>query len=158
MVASFRFESAWHVTAPPAAVADAFVDLAAYPLWWPQVVAVADLGDDRAWVVCRSRLPYDLDLVLTAVRRTPPRLEVAVGGDLVGWVRIGLVGTPDDTRVRYEQEVTVPGVRGLLARPLRPLLVWNHEQMMRGLRTGLSRRLRPPADVMGSGRPDDHSP
>lgn len=158
MAARFRFDVGWQVAAPPDAVADALVDLAAYPLWWPQVVAVANLGEDRAWVVCRSRLPYDLDLVLTAVRRTPPRLEVAVEGDLQGWVRIGLVATSSGTEVRYTQEVTVAGVRGLLARPLRPLLVWNHEQMMRGLRTGLSRRLRPPADVMGSGRPDDHSP
>lgn len=146
----FSFVAEWQVDASPGDVAGALTDLAAYPTWWPQVHAVARLGEDRAWVVCRSRLPYELNLVLTAVRREPPELEVAVEGDLEGWIRIGLSPVVEGTEVSYEQQVAVVGVRGLLARAARPLLRWNHEQMMCGLRSGL-------ADVIGCGRHDDRS-
>lgn len=147
----FRFESEWRVAAPPRVAARALTDLEHYPSWWPQVLAVADLGEDRAWLVCRSRLPYELDLVLTAVRREPPMLEVAVDGDLVGWVRIGLTPVEGGTRVQYDQEVTVPGAKGWLAQGVRPVLRWNHDHMMRGMREGLAQRLDELGDGTGTG-------
>ena len=140
----FRFDASWQVAAPPDRVAEVLLDLAAYPRWWREVRAVADLGDDRAWVVCRSRLPYTLDLVLTAVRKEPPTLHVDVAGDLDGWVRMHLHPAGADggsTQVDFEQEVDVTGLVALTARLLRPAAAWNHHRMVEGMQRGLRARL-----------------
>ena len=79
-VKAYEFRETWEVAAPVDDVHDVLVDLERYPAWWPQVVAVASLGPDDARVLCRSALPYTLDLVLHAVSREAPTLEVEVAG------------------------------------------------------------------------------
>lgn len=135
------FRESWTVEASPDEVAAILADLEFYPTWWPQVVAVAALGEDRARVLCRSRLPYTLDLVLTAVTREAPTLQVEVDGDLVGRVQFDLVEEGTRTRLDFRQEVTVSGWLAWASRAGRPLLHWNHHQMMRGCRDGLAARL-----------------
>lgn len=141
VTAAFRFGGSWSVAAPVAAVRATIVDLEHYPEWWPQVRAVASLGPDDAWVVCRSALPYTLDLVLHAVSREGPVLEVAVSGDLDGRVRWRLADEGAGTRMELEQEVSVTGPLGVAAYALRPVLRWNHHRMMTGCITGLRERL-----------------
>lgn len=138
---SYVFADAWHLDAAPQRVRDVVVDLERYPEWWPQVVAVASLGPDDAWVVCRSALPYTLDLLLHAVSRDLPVLEVAVSGDLSGSVRFRLSPSYGGTVLRLEQEVGVTGLLGALSPLARPVLTWNHDRMMRGCVAGLRRRL-----------------
>ena len=84
---AFHFESTWEVAAPPAQVHAVLVDLEHYPDWWPQVLAVAKIDDETARVLCRSVLPYTLDLVLGVVHRDPALLETTLEGDLAGEVR-----------------------------------------------------------------------
>jgi hypothetical protein len=140
----FRFSGRWLVASPPERVAEVLVDLAEYPCWWPEVRAVASLGPDDARVLCRSRLPYTLDLLLHAESRTVPELRVAVDGDLrgrVGW-RL-LPGGHEDTWLELEQEVEVVGRLLAAVSPVAaPLMRWNHAQMMRGGVSGLRARLR----------------
>jgi hypothetical protein len=138
---TFAFRDSWEVAAAPADVHDVLVDLEHYPDWWPEVVAVASLGPDDARVLCRSRLPYTLDLVLHAVNRSPGVLEVDVSGDLRGSVRFDLVPVPDGTRLDFAQEVRVPGWLGAASYAAGPLLRWNHDRMMRGCVAGLRSRL-----------------
>ncbi|MFC5727719.1 MULTISPECIES: SRPBCC family protein [Nocardioides] len=140
MPASYSFSSSWHVAAPLAEVAAAVADLEHYPEWWPQVRAVAKLGPDRAWVRCRSVLPYTLDLVLDAVSRTPPVLEVAISGDLTGFARFVLEPSADGTRLEFRQDVEARGRLALASYVARPVLTWNHARMMAGCRAGLARR------------------
>jgi Polyketide cyclase / dehydrase and lipid transport len=140
--ATFAFSSVWEVPAPPSAVHAALVDLERYPDWWPQVVAVASLGPDHARVLCRSVLPYTLDLVLHAVDRSPERLEVQLSGDLAGSVVFDLSATRGGTRLQFGQEVRVRrGWLGAASYLGRPVLRWNHERMMRGCRDGLQAQL-----------------
>lgn len=145
MSPAFSFRAQWVLAAPADVVQAVLVDLEHYPEWWPQVVAVAKIDDDHARVLCRSRLPYTLDLVLTAVRREPRLLESRIDGDLEGVARWRLEELGGATRMDYHQEVVVS--RGRL-RPtvglLRRVMVWNHEQMMRGCLTGLRHRLGVP--------------
>jgi carbon monoxide dehydrogenase subunit G len=141
-VRSFHFESTWEVAAPPAEVHSALVDLEHYPDWWPQVLAVAKIDDDTARVLCRSVLPYTLDLVLGAIHREPMLLETTIAGDLDGQVRWRLSPAGAGTRLDYEQDVDVTGrLARFAARPLGPVLRWNHERMMAGCRDGLRHRL-----------------
>lgn len=133
----FEFADRWEVAAPPAEVAAVLVDLERYPRWWPQVRAVARLGPDTAWVRCRSALPYTLDLVLDAVSRTPPVVEVALSGDLTGYARFTLTEVPDGTRLDFAQRVSVRGWLAVASYAGRRVLTWNHARMMAGCRAGL---------------------
>ena len=141
MSRTFAFRDSWEVGAPPDAVHDVLVDLEHYPDWWPEVVAVASLGPDEARVLCRSRLPYTLDLVLLAVNRSVGVLEVGVSGDLRGSVRFDLAPVLGGTRLEFAQVVSVPGWLGAASYVAGPVLRWNHDRMMRGCRRGLSARL-----------------
>ncbi|MFI2706733.1 SRPBCC family protein, partial [Nocardioides sp. CER28] len=139
--AVFSFHDRWWLPAPPDAVRDVLVDLESYPLWWPQVVAVASLGPDDARALCRSTLPYTLDLVLHAVSRELPVLEVAVAGHLSGWVRWRLAAERGGTGLHLAQQVTVHGPLAPLAAGLRPLARWNHRRMLAGGLAGLRAHL-----------------
>ncbi len=138
----YSFSASWEVPAPVDEVAAVVVDLERYPEWWPQVRAVVKLGENTALVVCRSVLPYALELVLDAVSRQPPTVEVAVSGDLDGWVRWTL--TPAGgagTRMEFTQEVETRGALAVASYVGRPLLSWNHHRMMAGCEAGLRERL-----------------
>lgn len=144
MPTSYVFHDTWVVPASPERVRDVVVDLERYPDWWPQVVAVASLGPDDARVLCRSRLPYTLDLVLHAVSRDLPTLEVEVGGDLEGTVRWTLTSEGAGTRMDFAQEVRVRGLLAAASYVARPVLAWNHHRMMAGCAEGLTRVLTAP--------------
>lgn len=127
----YRFTDSWLLPVAPADLHPRLADLEGYPAWWPEVRAVASLGPDDALVVCRSRLPYDLELHLHAVHRRPDLLETALDGDLHGWVRWRLSEEDGGTRLVFEQEVTVRSrVLALASYLVRPLLVWNHDRML----------------------------
>jgi carbon monoxide dehydrogenase subunit G len=138
----FTFTGSWHVPAPPEEVREVLLDLERYPTWWPEVRAVASLGGDDALVVCRSTLPYSLDLHLHAVRRDPDVLETRLDGDLVGVARWLLGPQGGGTRLRFEQHVRVAGaVLALGSYVARPLLRWNHHRMMDSCVTRLAARV-----------------
>lgn len=141
----YAFEHAAVLPAPVAEVAETLLDLEHYPEWWPQVRAVASLGPDDALVVCRSVLPYDLELQLTAVSRSPERLEVAIDGPIHGFARWELTPTGPHsgagTQMSFTQEVEASGALAAASYAARPLLVLNHRMMMRGCVRGLKQRL-----------------
>jgi hypothetical protein len=141
----YEFRGSWWVPAPIDRVRDTVVDLEHYPEWWPQVRAVVRLGPDDARVLCRSVLPYTLDLALHAVSREGRVLEVAVSGDLDGSVRWHLAPEAGGTRMDFEQDVAVSGALAWASVVARPLLVWNHHRMMAGCARGLRARLADPA-------------
>lgn len=119
------------------------VDLEYYASWWPEVVAVAKLSDDDAWVVCRSALPYKLDLRLHAVHREADLLEVAISGDLAGHARFELSEVGSGTRLVFTEEVEARGwALRAASYAARPLLVWNHDRMLDSGLRGLVERVR----------------
>ncbi|WP_203336899.1 SRPBCC family protein [Nocardioides limicola] len=142
MTASYSFSGSWLLPAPAERVHAVLLDLQHYPSWWPQVRAVAKIDDDRARVLCRSALPYTLDLTLTATRRDPDVLESDLTGDLIGEVRWRLVAETGGTRLLFEQEVEVASpLLSAASRLLRPVLVWNHDRMLAGGIEGLRSRV-----------------
>ncbi|MEP9384068.1 SRPBCC family protein [Nocardioides cheoyonin] len=151
MTARYAFVDSWVVAAPPERVRDVVVDLEHYPEWWPQVVAVVKLGPDDSRVLCRSALPYTLDLLLHAVTRDLPVVEVRIGGDLVGSARWTLTPAGGGTRMDYEQAVEVRGALAVASYLARPMLRWNHARMMAGGRYGLVRRLEAQAESSADG-------
>ena len=138
----YRFSSVFTLGAARNRVHDVLVDLEFYSGWWPQVRAVGKIDDDHALVVCRSVLPYDLELVLTALSRDADCLEVGIDGPIRGWAKFHLdEQSPGVTTLRFEQEVRAEAASFVLASyVVRPLLVWNHRRMMRGAEQGLRER------------------
>ena len=151
-VRTYEFERRWTTPAPTARVQQVLVDLEHYPQWWPQVVAVAKIDDDTARVLCRSALPYTLDLVLHAQRREPTLLVVGIGGALEGWARFDLHERGAVTEVAYTQRVVVAHW-GLAAASVltRPLMRWNHDHMMAGWGECRAGRGAPPLFGSGAG-------
>lgn len=140
--ATYSFREDWHVAAEPERVHAVLGDVEGYVAWWPQVVAVGHLGPGRGLVLCRSTLPYTLELVLTERRHEPDVLEVGVAGHLEGTAGFELAAEGAGTRVSFSQDVTVRGWLAALSPLARPALVWNHRRMMQGCREGLARRVR----------------
>lgn len=140
----FAFRHTWSVAAPPAPVYDVLAGLGEYPLWWPQVRAVARLGDEAAAARIRSVLPYTLDLVLVREVEDPERglLRVAIEGDLDGYAEWTLAHESGRTVATFAQEVLV--ARPVLARAARVgggALRLNHAWMMSRGERGLVRHL-----------------
>lgn len=141
---TYTFRSEWTLPGRPVELYDVLEDVASYPTWWPQVRAVAAVGEEAALVACRSFLPYTLHVELRPrVRdRAGGVLEAALGGDLVGHGRWQLRADPEGrTRVRYDQTVrTSTRLLRAASRVARPALEANHAWMMRGALTGLAGR------------------
>jgi carbon monoxide dehydrogenase subunit G len=144
--AEYVFTDSFIAPAAPERVHALLLDLEHYVDWWPQVRAVASLGPDDALVVCRSVLPYDLELRLHAASRDPHELRVDIDGPIRGFARWRLThagaDTQDGTRLDFEQRVHAVDLMFVWASHLaKPLLSWNHARMMRGAERGLAARL-----------------
>ena len=141
----YDFEHSMVLAAEPEAVHAVLVDLEFFGDWWPQVQAVASAGPDDAIVVCRSVLPYNLELHLHAERRDPELLRVAIDGPISGYAQWTLTayqgGVPGGTRLDFEQRVHAVDRSFVLASYLfKPVLRWNHHRMMQGAEDGLAVR------------------
>ena len=142
--AEYLFTDSWETAAPRDAVCDLLLDLEHYVDWWPQVRAVASLGPDDALVVCRSRLPYDLELHLHAESRGPDLLRVAIDGPIRGFASWRLTPLESGTRLDFEQRVeAVARAFRWASYVAKPVLAANHAWMMRGAEQGLEARLSP---------------
>ncbi|MBY8879851.1 SRPBCC family protein [Actinacidiphila acidipaludis] len=142
----YRFRSTWHLDAGPDAVYRVLERPDSYPQWWPQVREVRQTGEATGVLRFRSVLPYDLVVNARSTRQDPRErvLEVALTGDLEGWVRwtVGPGAPGRGTRLVFEQEVVVrKSLMRALAVPCRPLFRANHALMMRSGRVGLLARL-----------------
>jgi len=141
--ADYDFEHSMVLAAEPEAVHAVLVDLEFFGDWWPQVRAVASAGPDDAIVVCRSVLPYSLELHLHAERRDPDLLRVAIDGPISGYAQWALTALDHDgvrggTRLDFEQRVHAVDRSFVLASYLfKPVLKWNHHRMMQGAEDGL---------------------
>lgn len=141
----YRFRSVWDFDAPAARVYAVLGRPDDYPLWWPQIRAVAPAADERSGsALIRSALPFTLRVTAAELLRDPARgiLEVALRGDLEGWARWTVRPRPGGARALYEQEVEVrrPLMRWL-SLPGRPVFRLNHSLMMRAGRRGLAAHL-----------------
>ncbi|MEC3992985.1 SRPBCC family protein [Actinacidiphila sp. DG2A-62] len=92
----YRFRSAWHLDAAPDAVYRVLERPDRYPEWWPQIREVQQTGETSGVLRFRSVLPYDLVVAASATRHDPRArvLEIAMTGDLEGWVRWTVLDSP----------------------------------------------------------------
>jgi len=140
----YVFRASWESAATPARIHEVLLDLEHYVDWWPQVRAVASAGPDDALVVCRSLLPYDLELHLRAESRDSALLRVRIDGPIRGFAQWRLAATGVGTRLDFEQRVqAVTTMLRWASYVAKPLLAANHTWMMRGAQRGLQERVSP---------------
>jgi hypothetical protein len=138
--ADYDFEHSMVLAAEPDRVHAVLADLEFFGSWWPQVRAVAGAGPDDALVVCRSVLPYDLELRLHAESRDAELLRVRIDGPIAGHASWRLTAVPGGTRLDFEQRVRAVDRWFVLASYLlKPVLRWNHHRMMQGAEDGLAK-------------------
>jgi len=115
-------------------------DVRTYPLWWPEVRSVQDLGDGGYLIVARSRLPYDVRIVSRALgeSRQPGVIDASLSGDLEGYARWTLKASGAGCSLVYDQEVkTQKAMLNALAPVARPAFRLNHSLMMSHGQAGL---------------------
>lgn len=137
----YRFTSVWDLPAPQHAVFAALAAPQDYPLWWPEIREVRQLGPEDGLMRFRSVLPIELAVAARAAVRDPERqlLEARLSGDLIGTVRWTVTTRGDGGSVAvFHEDVEVgrPLMR-LLAVPGRVPFRANHALMMRHGREGL---------------------
>ncbi|MDQ3752240.1 MAG: polyketide cyclase [Actinomycetota bacterium] len=137
----YEFHSAWSIDAGPGDLFDALNDVMRYPLWWPQIKEVVDLGNERHMIVARSLLPYSLCFEARpgVVDRAAGILETTMTGDLEGYSRWRLAPDGIGSRVIFEEQVDAN--KKLLRRFAlvgRPLFIANHTLMMHRARRGMA--------------------
>ena len=149
MTDRYVFRSEWRLTAGPDAVYAALVDVASYPIWWPQVRSARQLDDTSGELRCRSMLPYDLVFVVRReVEDAAARvLKAQIDGDLAGHSQWTVTADGDGTLAVFDEDVAVhkSAVRAA-GRLVRPALRFNHDLMMRSGERGLRKFLTAPAD------------
>jgi hypothetical protein len=142
----YRFRNVWSIEVAAARLFGALIDLASYPIWWPDVRSVNRVDDDTAEFTCRALLPYALVFRLRRAEEdaSKGRLRVDMTGDLEGYVQ-GVVAAdrPRAARLEISQRVVVnKRLLRRLAPVARPLFLANHAAMMwrghRGLRAYLT--------------------
>lgn len=137
---AYRFLTTFALRAPRDAVFDA---VAHHELWaprWPHVrtVTVTDEGRPNGLgrvvnMTFRAPLEYRMHLRLTTdVIEPPHRMGVVADGDLVGRGSWRLVEEEGVTHGSYLWQVDPTKTwMGVVSHLARPLLVWNHDRVMR---------------------------
>ncbi len=136
----YVFQSVWSVDAPFDDVYSVLADVRTYPLWWPEIRTVQDLGNGRFQMVARSTLPYDLRFVGVerVENRRPGVIDASLSGDLEGYARWTVEAVGAGCRLVYDQEVnTHKALLNALAPIARPAFRMNHSLMMRHGQAGL---------------------
>ena len=149
-VNEYNFVTIWKIEAPLQVVWDIICDLENLPHWWKAVVKVKvkERGDnegvgfltEQTW---KGVLPYKLSFVSKTIAvDTLKSIELVASGDLEGRGKWTFTEDKGIVTVRYNWDVKTTSL-GLsyLAFLLKPLLAWNHNEIMRQGALGLANKL-----------------
>lgn len=149
-MATYHFITLWHFDAPIQTVWHEIIHSETWPEWWPAVEQVEEIAPGEAdgvgnvrRFVWKTPLRYKLAFETRVQRMTPPTLLEAIAkGDVDGVGLWQLTDTEPGTLVRYRWTVTTTKPwMNYLALIIRPLMEWNHNQIMKQGGEALARRL-----------------
>ena len=152
---TYNFTSTWRLASPIEAVWERIYDWESWPSWWKGVARTQRLGGpvssaplpkpeaQEGMVQWRSPLGYSLTTRMRGTVIDPPSEFAAIcSGDLLGTATWRLSAKDGVTTVRFFFDVrTTKWWMNLLSPLLRPLFLWNHDQLMRQGAQGLAGRL-----------------
>lgn len=163
-MAEFSFVTTWHIEAPLPQVCNAISQCKYWPAWWKGVEKVEELDPGDAGGIgslrrftWKGRLPYRLTFDIRIVRAEPLKIvEGRASGEVEGVGRWQFTHDAPVTIVRYEWHVrTTRRWMNLLAAFAKPLIRWNHDQLMRQGGAGLARLLNARLVRMAHDRPEE---
>lgn len=149
-MAEFHFVTTWKIEAPLPQVFGAITQCLTWPAWWKGVEKVEELDPGNAdgigslrRFIWKGMLPYRLNFLIRIVRAEPLKIiEGQASGDVEG---VGCWHFSHDTpitTVRYEWHVRTTRLwMNLLLPVVKPLVRWNHDQLMKQGGEGLARLL-----------------
>jgi uncharacterized protein YndB with AHSA1/START domain len=146
----YSFVTVWKIEAPIELVWDEICDIENLPSWWKAIVdiKVIDRGDENGVnflveQIWKGVLPYKLSLLskTTAVDYLKS-IEIVASGDLEGLGKWTFTQEGEIVRVQYNWDVkTTQKAMSFLALVIKPLLAWNHDEIMRWGALGLAKKL-----------------
>jgi uncharacterized protein YndB with AHSA1/START domain len=149
-VNEYSFVTVWKIEAPLEAVWDVICNTEDLPNWWKAVIGVKviDRGDvngvnflaEQTW---KGVLPYQLSLLsrTTAVDYLKS-IEIVASGDVEGKGKWTFTEDEGIVTVQYNWDVrTTQKAISFLALIVKPLLAWNHDEIMRWGASGLANKL-----------------
>jgi uncharacterized membrane protein len=149
-VNEYSFVTVWKIEAPLKVVWDVICNTEDLPNWWKAVIGVKviDRGDangvnflvEQTW---KGILPYQLSLLsrTTAVDYLKS-IEIVASGDLEGKGKWTFSENEGIVTVQYNWDVqTTQKAMSFLALIVKPLLAWNHDEIMRWGASGLANKL-----------------
>lgn len=149
-VNEYSFVTVWKLEAPLKEVWDVICVPENLPSWWKSVIAikVIDRGDDQgvnfiAEQTWKGVLPYQLSMLskTTAVDYLKS-IEIVASGDLEGRGKWTFIEEEGIVTVQYNWDVrTTQKAMKFLALIIKPLLAWNHDEIMRTGALGLANKL-----------------
>lgn len=146
----YSFVTVWKIKAPIKAVWDIICDTENLPTWWKAVVdiKVINRGDEnginflveQTW---KGVLPYRLSLrAKTIAVDYLKSIEIVATGDVEGFGKWTFTEEGEITIVQYNWDVkTTQKSLSFLALVIKPLLAWNHDEIMRWGALGLANKL-----------------
>lgn len=149
-MAHYHFVTIWQIDAPLNQVWEALIHSEQWPSWWKAVEQVVELEpgqpngiDNIRRYTWKTPLSYKLTFTTrTTCAEAPIRIEGIASGDVEGMGIWQLSPTEQGTAVRYtwQVETTQPWMNAL-AKLIRPLMEWNHHQVMQQGGEGLAQFL-----------------
>ena len=149
-VNEYNFVTIWKLEAPLPKVWEVLCDIENLPNWWKAVVKVKVLArgnrngvnflTEETW---KGVLPYQLSMTSkTTTVDNLKSIELVATGDLNGKGKWIFTESEGIVRVQYNWDVkTTQKAMKWLAFAFKPLLAWNHNEIMRWGALGLANKL-----------------
>lgn len=149
-MASYKFLTIWEIEAPITQVWDVINHSEQWPSWWNAVESVVEIApgepsgiDNIRRFTWKTPLAYKLTFNTRITRIQPPNLlELVANGEVEGIGLWELAAVDKVTIARYTWTVkTTKPWMNILARLIRPLMEWNHNEIMRQGGEGIAKLL-----------------
>ncbi len=146
----YSFVTLWKIAAPLQDVWEAIEDSNNLPSWWPAVLSVNTIAEGNADGIGRKEqqtwrgiLPYQLFFLIkiTSVDYLKS-IEFTASGDLEGIGKWTFIDEGNWVTLQHDWQVkTTQQWLNVLTPVLKPLLAWNHDEIMRWGAKGLAQKL-----------------
>lgn len=146
----YSFVTIWKIEAPLQDIWDTISDSSNLPSWWKAVLNVKTIEpgnidgigrlEEQTW---QGILPYKLTFVIKILAKEPLKsIEFTASGDLEGTGKWSFKDEGNWVTIQHDWQVkTTKPWLNFLTPVLKPILAWNHDEIMRWGAEGIAKKL-----------------